>query len=119
MATRADVWFPSGGQRCAGWLYLPMGLTGKAPCVVMAHGTTGTMKFGLARYAQRFAAAGFAVLVFDYRHFGASDGWPRQLIRVGRQVADWRAAVRFARTLPQVDSDRVAFGAPRLVAGTS
>ena len=42
MATRADVWFPSGGQRCAGWLYLPMGLTGKAPCVVMAHGTTGT-----------------------------------------------------------------------------
>jgi dipeptidyl aminopeptidase/acylaminoacyl peptidase len=84
----------------------------------MAHGTTGTMNFGLARYAQRFAAAGFAVLVFDYRHFGASDGWPRQLIRVGRQVADWRAAVRFARMLPQVDPDRVRCGAPRLVAGT-
>ena len=45
------------------------------------------MNFGLARYAQRFAAAGFAVLVFDYRHFGASDGWARQLIRVGRQTA--------------------------------
>ena len=87
MATRVDVSFPSGGQRCGGWLYLPMGVTGKAPCVVMAHGTTGTMNFGLARYAQRFAAAGFAVLVFDYRHFGASDGQPRQLIRVGRQVA--------------------------------
>jgi uncharacterized protein len=117
MATRADVSFPSGGQRCGGWLYLPMGVTGKAPCVVMAHGTTGTMNFGLARYAQRFAAAGFAVLVFDYRHFGASDGWPRQLVRVGRQVADWRAAVRFARTLPKVDPDRVALWGTSLGGG--
>ena len=117
MATRVDVSFPSGGQRCGGWLYLPTGVTGKAPCVVMAHGTTGTMNFGLARYAQRFAAAGFAVLVFDYRHFGASDGQPRQLIRVGRQVADWRAAVRFARMLPQVDSDRVALWGTSLGGG--
>jgi dienelactone hydrolase len=117
MATRADVSFPSGGQRCGGWPYLPMGVTGRVPCVVMAHGTTGTMNFGLARYAQRFAAAGFAVLVFDYRHFGASDGWPRQLIRVGRQVADWRAAVRFARMLPQVDPDRVALWGTSLGGG--
>jgi uncharacterized protein len=117
MATRADVSFPSGGQRCGGWLYLPMGVTGRVPCVVMAHGTTGTMNFGLARYAQRFAAAGFAVVLFDYRHFGASGGRPRQLIRVGRQVADWRAAVRFARTLPQVDPDRVALWGTSLGGG--
>ena len=90
------------------------GLTGRAPCVVMAHGTTGTMDFGLARYAQRFAAAGFAVLVFDYRHFGASDGRPRQLIRVGRQVADWRAAVWFARALPRSTPSGWRCGAPRL-----
>jgi hypothetical protein len=83
----------------------------------MAHGPTGTMNFGLARYAQRFAAAGFAVVVFDYRHFGASDGRPRQLIRIGRQVADWRAAVRFARTLPQVDPDWVALWGTSLSGG--
>ena len=117
MLARTDVSFQSSGQRCAGWLYRPPDLAGKVPCVVMAHGTTGTMNFGLARYAQHFAAAGFAVLVFDYRHFGASDGRPRQLIRVGRQVADWRAAVQFARTLPQVDPDRVALWGTSLSGG--
>lgn len=74
----------------------------------MAHGTTGTMDFGLERHAQRFAATGFAVLVFDCRHFGASEGQPRQLVNVGPQVADWRTAVRFAHSLPQVDPNRVA-----------
>jgi hypothetical protein len=61
--------------------------------VVMAHGTTGTMNFGVARHAQRLAAAEFAVLVFDYRHFGTSDGQPRQLICGGER----RWAVTAAR----------------------
>src|SRR5690348_5827522 len=95
MIARSDVSFLSGERRCAGWLYLPESSAGRLPCVVMAHGTTGTMDFGLDRHAQRFAAAGFAVLAFDYRHFGASDGRPRQLVDVGRQVADWRAAIRY------------------------
>lgn len=117
MVTRSDVSFRSAGLRCAGWLYLPVGCTGRVPGVVMGHGTTGTMDFGLDRYAQRFAAARFAVLVFDYRHFGASEGEPRQLVDVGRQVADWRAAVRFARTLPQVDPDRIGLWGTSLGAG--
>jgi dienelactone hydrolase len=117
MTSRSDVSFVSGGRRCAGWLYLPAGSAGRVPCVVMAHGTTGTMDLGLAGYAQRFAAAGFAVLLFDYRHFGASEGRPRQLVKVGRQVADWRAAVRFARTLPRIDPDRIALWGTSLSAG--
>jgi uncharacterized protein len=39
----------------------------------MAHGFSGTMD-RLFRYAGRFATAGMAVLVFDYRNFGASGG---------------------------------------------
>jgi fermentation-respiration switch protein FrsA (DUF1100 family) len=117
MYTRSDVSFLSSRRRCAGWLYLPAGSSGRLPCVVMGHGTTGTMDFGLAGYARRFAAAGFAVLVFDYRHFGASEGQPRQLVNVGRQVADWRAAVRYARSLPQVDPERVALWGTSLSAG--
>jgi uncharacterized protein len=110
--TRRDVSFSSDGRRCAGWLFVPPG-TSRSACVVMAHGTTGTMDFGLAPYARRFAEAGLVVLAFDYRHFGASEGQPRQLISVRRQLADWRAAIRFARTLPEVDPDRVAlWGTP-------
>ena len=84
----ADVSFASGGLRCAGRLYLPANRVRRAPCVVMPHGTTATMDFGLRRYAQRFADARLAVLMFDYRHFGLSEGEPRQLVDTRRQVAD-------------------------------
>jgi fermentation-respiration switch protein FrsA (DUF1100 family) len=54
---------------------------------------------GLAPYAEQFAHAGMAALVFDYRHFRASGGEPRQLIDINSQLEDYRAAIRFARSL--------------------
>jgi pimeloyl-ACP methyl ester carboxylesterase len=62
----------------------------------------------LDAYAERFAAAGIAALVFDYRHFGASEGEPRQLLDIREQHQDYRAAVAYARRLDGVDPDRVA-----------
>jgi alpha/beta superfamily hydrolase len=60
--------------------------------VVMAHGTAGTKDLGLSAYAEEgFVGAGLAVLLFDYRHFGASGGQPRQLIDIARQLEDYRA----------------------------
>jgi alpha/beta superfamily hydrolase len=72
----------------------------------MAHGLGGVREMRLDAFAERFADAGYACLVFDYRHFGASDGQPRQLLSVKRQRQDWTAAVAFARTLPDVDPSR-------------
>lgn len=114
--SRTDVSFMSAAGRCRGWLYLPVAAEA-APCVVMGHGTTATISFGLDRYAQRFAAAGIAVLAFDYRHFGTSQGQPRQLIDIGEQLADWRAAVTYARSLPQTDPQRIALWGTSLSAG--
>lgn len=112
----SEVSFDSDGVRCAADLYLPeTGIT-PVPCVVMAHGFSGT-KDGLRLQARGFAAAGVAALVFDYRHFGASDGSPRQLIDVARQQADYRAAIRFARVLPGVDGARVAVWGTSLSGG--
>lgn len=74
----------------------------------MAHGFGLVREARLDAYAERFAAAGLAAVVFDYRHFGASDGEPRQLIDVVRQLEDWRAAIVYARGLAGVDADRVA-----------
>ncbi len=106
-AGRTDSPFDSGGLECAAWLYMPEG-QGPHACVVMAHGFSGVREQRLDAYAERFAAAGMAVLVFDYRHFGASQGQPRQLLSIARQLADWRAAVAHARNLPEVDPKRVA-----------
>jgi fermentation-respiration switch protein FrsA (DUF1100 family) len=105
--TRVDADFRSSGVRCAAWLYRP-DEPGPHPCVVMAHGFSATRTDGLPPYAEAFAAAGLAVLLFDYRCFGASDGEPRQQLDVGMQLADWRAAVTHARGLVDVDAERVA-----------
>src|SRR4051794_6124540 len=106
---RRDLTFPSGGDQCAAWFYEPEGgAAAPAACVVLAHGFGGVRGARLDAFAERFAEAGLAALVFDYRHFGDSTGEPRQLLDIGRQLDDWRAAIAFARSLPEVDPDRVA-----------
>lgn len=115
--TRSDVEFNSCGTRCAAWLFRPAGATASVPVVVMAHGFSAVREQRLDAYAERFAQAGMAVLLFDYRHFGASDGAPRQLLSIGRQLQDWAAAVSFARKLPDIDPRRVALFGSSLSGG--
>ena len=105
---RQDVDFPSQGERCHGWLTYPATGTGRVPLVILAHGFAGTRELRLSQYAERFNAAGFATLIFDYRHFGASEGEPRQLMVPARQIKDWHAALEFARGLPGIDTARLA-----------
>src|SRR3954453_16102436 len=102
---REDVSFEGDGTRIAAWLYRPDGATS---CGVMAHGWTGVREQRLDAFAERFAAEGIAALVFDYRHFGASGGQPRQLLDIGRQLEDWASAVHYVRSLSEVDISRVA-----------
>ena len=59
----------------------------------MAHGIGGVKAAGLAPFAERFAAGGFAALVFDYRHWGGSTGEPRQLFSIRRQLEDYRTVL--------------------------
>jgi len=108
----SEVAFDSGGTRCVG-VHLAgagdafLGEHGLRPCVVLAHGFAGTVDSGLLPYAERFAAAGLDALAFDYRHFGASDGEPRQLVSIRGQLEDYAAAIAYARSLPGVDPARI------------
>jgi alpha-beta hydrolase superfamily lysophospholipase len=104
---RQDLLFSVGGDSCAGWLYSAAAGGAAAPIVVMAHGLSGTRRDRLGAFAERFAAAGIAALVFDHRGFGDSEG-EQDLFDPRRQLEDWRAAIAFARSLPGIDSDRVA-----------
>lgn len=74
----------------------------------MAHGFSLTRHDGLSPFAESLADAGATVVVFDHRCLGDSPGEPRQRFRRSAQLADWRNAVAFARTLPDVDPARVA-----------
>lgn len=105
---REDHRFQSSGADCAAWLYRGAPVDRAAPCVVMAHGFSAVREQRLPAFAEAFAELGCHVLLFDYRHFGASEGEPRQLLDVRRQLADWRAAIAYARNLPGVDAKRIA-----------
>lgn len=105
-ANRLDVTFTSGGLRCSAWLYLPAGKQ-RAPVIVMGHGLGAIRAMGLSTYAERFRAAGYACLVFDYRHFGDSEGQPRQLLDIKKQREDWQAAIDFIQKHPDVDGSKV------------
>lgn len=106
--TRTEDHFTSDGVECAARVYRPeASADAAAPAVVLAHGFGGVRALRLDAYAERFAAAGYVAVAFDYRGFGDSAGEPRQLLDVGMQLADWRAALAFARALPGVDPQRV------------
>jgi dienelactone hydrolase len=105
---RTDVTIPSSDGTLAAWLYLPDRRKGsKPPVIVMAHGLGAVKEMRLDAYAERFVAAGYAVVVFDYRHFGGSTGEPRQLLDVGRQHEDWKSVLAWARSCADVDGSRI------------
>ena len=104
---RSDVSFVSGGLTCRGWFYAGAG-AGPRPVIVMSHGVSAVKEQHLASYAERFAAEGFAVLVFDYRYLGSSEGEPRGQAIPHLQHEDLRAALTYVAKRPDVDSARIA-----------
>ena len=105
--SRQDVQFSTAGINISAWLYLPEERSKPVPCIVMNHGFGGTKDCLLEGYALRFVEAGTAVLTYDYRHFGESEGEPRQLFDVSYQLDDLRAAIAYARGRSEIDSEKI------------
>ncbi|MBB3348319.1 alpha/beta hydrolase [Sphingomonas sp. BK069] len=104
---RTDVSFRADGNVILrGWLFLPEG-SGPHPAITMCAGYGGTVHHGLEPFAAAFAKAGFATLLHDHRGFGASDGEPRQDVDPWRQIADWRRALSYLESRPEVDARRI------------
>ncbi|GBG58233.1 alpha/beta hydrolase [Sporomusaceae bacterium FL31] len=106
---RRDVTFKSQGLNCAGWYYVPTQTTSetKLPAIVMAHGWSLVKEAYLDKYAEKFAEAGFAVLVFDYRYTGGSEGTPRGQLFYFDQQQDYRNAITWVSLQPEVDTERI------------
>jgi fermentation-respiration switch protein FrsA (DUF1100 family) len=107
MTSKINVSIPAeGGIELGAWLFVPDGAVAR-PAITMAHGFAGTKEHGLERFAEAFADAGFVVLVHDHRNFGASRGDIRGDVDPWRQIADWRRAISFLETRPEVDPLRI------------
>jgi len=103
-----DLTFYSDGERVSGTLHLPDQPEG-APAGGIVHGP-GFLGLKDAKHYlriyERFTGAGYAVLAFDYRGFGASEG-ERGLLLPSRQVEDIRNAITYMQTRPEVDPNRI------------
>jgi fermentation-respiration switch protein FrsA (DUF1100 family) len=102
---RHDVSFDADGVTLRGWLLLPDGVKNPLPGIVVSHGFSPLKEHDV--HAKPFADAGFAVLLYDHRNLGASDGEPRHEIDPWRQILDMRHAITFLRSREEVDSERV------------
>ena len=89
-----------------GDLYRPDG-AGPWPGVVMSHGFSAVKEMGLPSYAEAICAGGVAVLLYDHRCLGSSDGEPRQQINPWAQMRDMQAALTWLGDRSDVDADRL------------
>jgi fermentation-respiration switch protein FrsA (DUF1100 family) len=100
--------FQVAGDKVTGHWHFPSDGTAPWPLVLMGHGFAALWHFGTGPSIEAFNNAGFAVFTFDYRHFGDSEGQPRQLISVPKQLDDWRAALQQVRGDSRIDAARIA-----------
>ena len=99
-----SVSFYSEGVRLEGDLYRPAGAGPEEARagIVLCHGYTGVKSLYLPDNARVLTEAGYVVLTFDYKGWGASEG-PRTRLAPFSRVADVQAALTFLGTRPGVD----------------
>lgn len=92
---------------------------GPVPGVVMTHGFSAVRTMALPTYARTISAGDLAVLLYDHRNLGDSDGEPRQEINPWAQSRDMIAALDWLGAQPEVDADRLGLWGSSFSGGES
>ncbi|RGP81371.1 hypothetical protein FLONG3_515 [Fusarium longipes] len=115
---RRDVEFPTvDGVTLRGWFYSAAG-EGKHACIIMANGLAGLKEQFLPKFAQRFQAAGYGVLLFDHRNWGASDGLPRSETNPIQTSRDYADAFDYVASLDEVDATKIVYWGTSMCGGS-
>ncbi len=111
--------FLSDGVRCGATMHLPAEDRAGArwPAILMVHGWSGIQASMLPPFRDQFVKEGFAVMTFDYRGWGESEGQPRHVIRVGDCLRDAENALVHLRGFPEVDPARIVLWGTSLGGG--
>ncbi|MDV7510777.1 alpha/beta hydrolase [Acinetobacter baumannii] len=114
--TVEPLYVPCDQEMIAADFYIPK-TNNKSAVIIMAHGFAGLRQFKLTQYAQRFAQAGYAVILFDYRYWGGSTGKPREMISINSQLEDWKTMIQYASTCKFIDNRRIVLWGTSLSGG--
>ncbi|MFL1539430.1 alpha/beta hydrolase [Acinetobacter baumannii] len=114
--TVEPLYVPCDQEMIAADFYIPK-INNKSAVIIMAHGFAGLRQFKLIQYAQRFAQAGYAVILFDYRYWGGSTGKPREMISINSQLEDWKTMIQYASTCKFIDNRRIVLWGTSLSGG--
>jgi dipeptidyl aminopeptidase/acylaminoacyl peptidase len=101
------VEFYSHGEKIAGILRSPDQATGRSPGIVQGPGWLGLKDAKLyLPYHEALTAAGYHVLIFDYRGFGDSGG-DAGILLPANQLEDLISAVTYLTTRSDIDADNL------------
>ncbi len=101
------ITFASQGLALVGNLFVP-NLSGAAPTIVIVGPVAFVKEQAPLQYASRLATLGYVTLIFDPRHFGESDGLPRQYESPLAKIEDISAAISFLSTRKEVAKDQIS-----------
>lgn len=104
-AVKVPPKMPGRGADPGAKLYAPEG-PGPFPAVVLSH-TSGPLQQHMFQWAQRFLAAGYAVLVVDHLGPRNRDSNLDHSVSVTEYAQDDAAAMRHLRSMPFVDGKRI------------
>jgi uncharacterized protein len=107
--SKQKITFQSEGLKVVGNLFRPQNVKQETslPVVLVAGAMTGVKEQVAGSYAERIAKAGFVTLVFDHRHFGESEGEPRQHEDPAKKMEDFKNAVSFISAMKGIDRERI------------
>jgi fermentation-respiration switch protein FrsA (DUF1100 family) len=110
MQQKEKVHFQSEGLKVVGTLFRPQNSKEEEvslPAILVAGAMSGVKEQVAGQYAERIAKDGYVTLVLDHRHFGESEGEPRQHEDPGKKLEDFKNAISFISSLKGIDRERI------------
>jgi fermentation-respiration switch protein FrsA (DUF1100 family) len=107
---KEKVHFQSEELKVVGNLFRPQNFKGEEislPAILVAGAMTGVKEQVAGYYAERIAKAGYMTLVLDHRHFGESEGQPRQHEDPAKKMEDFKNAISFLSSLNGINRERI------------
>jgi fermentation-respiration switch protein FrsA (DUF1100 family) len=110
MQQKQKVHFQSEGLKVVGTLFRPQNSKEEEvslPAILVAGAMSGVKEQVAGQYAERIAKDGYVTLVLDHRHFGESEGEPRQHEDPAKKLEDFKNAISFISSLKGIDRERI------------